>query len=93
MMNERFRQLYDTAMVAAGKEKQFETTHLHVAEKFAVLIIQECVDQCEQIATDADKKANSKLVTDAGRMLHEGMWGGAMNCSAQIREHFFGVEK
>jgi hypothetical protein len=61
--------------------------------EFVQLIIQECVDQCEQIATDADKKANSKLVTDAGRMLHEGMWGGAMNCSAQIREHFFGVEE
>lgn len=41
-MNERFRQLYDTALVAAGKEKQFETTHLDVAEKFAELILQEC---------------------------------------------------
>jgi hypothetical protein len=41
-MNERFRELYDTALVAAGKEKQFETTHLHVAEKFAELIVREC---------------------------------------------------
>jgi hypothetical protein len=41
-MNERFQQLYDTAMVAAGKENQFETTHLHVAEKFAELILEEC---------------------------------------------------
>lgn len=40
-MNERFRQLYDTALVAAGKENQFETTHLHVAEKFAELIVKE----------------------------------------------------
>jgi hypothetical protein len=61
--------------------------------RFAMLIIQECVDQCEQAVADADKKANSPLVTDAGRMLYEGMWGGAMNCSAQIREHFFGVEE
>jgi hypothetical protein len=41
-MNERIKELYDTALVAAGKEKQFETTHLHVAEKFAELIVQEC---------------------------------------------------
>ncbi len=41
-MNEKIRQLYDTALVAAGKENQFETTHLHVAEKFAELILQEC---------------------------------------------------
>jgi hypothetical protein len=41
-MNEKIRQLYDTAMVAAGKENQFETTHLHVAEKFAELILREC---------------------------------------------------
>jgi hypothetical protein len=42
MMNERIQQLYDTALVAAGKENQFETTHLDVAEKFAELILQEC---------------------------------------------------
>ena len=41
-MNEKIQQLYDTALVAAGKENQFETTHLHVAEKFAELILQEC---------------------------------------------------
>jgi hypothetical protein len=41
-MNEKLRQLYDTALVAAGKENQFQTTHLHVAEKFAELILQEC---------------------------------------------------
>jgi hypothetical protein len=34
----------------------------------------------------------SKFVTDAGRQLHEGMWGGAKNCAAGIKEHF-GVEE
>jgi hypothetical protein len=47
--------------------------------------------QCEQVATAADAKSKSKFVTDAGRMLHEGMWGGAKNCSGQIKQHF-GVE-
>jgi hypothetical protein len=60
--------------------------------KFAELIVRECVTQCEQVATDADAMAKSKFVTDAGRMLHEGMWGGAKNCGGQIKEHF-GVEE
>ena len=61
-------------------------------EKFAELIVRECVAQCEQVAADADVMADSKYVTDMGRQLHEGMWGGAKNCTAQIREHF-GVEE
>lgn len=43
-MNEKIQQIYDTALVAAGKEKQFETTHLDVAEKFAELILQKCAE-------------------------------------------------
>jgi hypothetical protein len=61
-------------------------------EKFAELIVQECIVQCEQVATAADAKSKSKFVTDDGRMLHEGMWGGAKNCSGQIKQHF-GVEE
>jgi hypothetical protein len=55
---------------------------------FAELIVQECITQCEQVATAADAKSKSKFVTDDGRMLHEGMWGGAKNCSGQIKQHF-----
>lgn len=40
-MNERIRELYETALVAAGKDKQFETTNLDVATKFAELIVKE----------------------------------------------------
>jgi hypothetical protein len=61
-------------------------------EKFAELIVQECITQCEQVATAADAKSKSKFVTDDGRMLHDGMWGGAKNCSGQIKQHF-GVEE
>jgi hypothetical protein len=57
-------------------------------EKFAKLIVRECIAQCEQVATAADAKSKSKFVTDDGRMLHEGMWGGAKNCSGQIKQHF-----
>jgi hypothetical protein len=61
-------------------------------ERLAELIVQECIAQCEQVATAADAKSKSKFVTDDGRMLHEGMWGGAKNCSGQIKQHF-GVEE
>ena len=57
-------------------------------EKFAKLIVQECIAQCEQVATAADAKSKSKFVTDDGRMPYEGMWGGAKNCSGQIKQHF-----
>jgi hypothetical protein len=57
-------------------------------KKFAELIVRECIAQCEQVATAADAKSKSKFVTDDGRMLHEGMWGGAKNCSGQIKQHF-----
>ena len=63
-----------------------------VLEKFAQLVVRECIDQCEQVAVSADAVSKSKFVTDAGRMLHEGMWGGAKNCSGQIKQHF-GVEE
>ena len=45
-MNNRIRELYETAIVAAGRENQFTTTNMNVAEKFAELIIDECLNQC-----------------------------------------------
>jgi hypothetical protein len=93
VMNERIRELAEQA-----NELDYETfdefNHKTVKhykfnkEKFAELIVRECIAQCEQVATDADAKSKSKFVTDDGRMLHEGMWGGAKNCSGQIKQHF-----
>ena len=86
-MNERI----DELMIEAGA--RFEFLHgVHYDDfqykEFAELIIRECMAQCEQVAADADAMTKSEFVTDAGRMLHEGMWGGAKNCSGQIKEHF-----
>ena len=36
----------------------------------------------------ADAVAKGSFVTDAGRMLHEGMWGGAKNSAARIKNRF-----
>lgn len=45
----------------------------------------ECAAICDEIAKNAREMADSKFVTEAGRQLHEGMWGGAFNCAASIR--------
>jgi hypothetical protein len=85
-MNERIKELAKQSLPA------FYLTNCPSAlEKFAELIVQECITQCEQVATDANAMTKSKFVTDAGLVLHEGAWGGAKNCSEQIKLHF-GVE-
>ena len=93
-MNERIQLLALQAgmgetKLGVGKIYQFYGDGL---ERFAELIVQECVAQCEQVAADADAMAESRFVTDMRRQLHEGRWSGAKNCTAQIREHF-GVEE
>jgi hypothetical protein len=42
-MNDRVKQLYETAIIATGKENRFTTTNIDVAERFAVLIVEECM--------------------------------------------------
>jgi hypothetical protein len=83
-MNERIQEL----MLLAGTDTSGKWMGVEHAERFAQLIVQECIAQCEQVATAADAKSKSKFVTDDGRMLHEGMSGGAKNCSGQIKQHF-----
>jgi hypothetical protein len=102
-MNERIRELalqageyvnsvYTPPVRSKTPDKIWEDGHVdwhtQFNQKFAELIVQECMAQCEQVATAADAKSKSKFVTDDGRMLHEGMWGGAKNCSGQIKQHF-----
>lgn len=92
-MNERIRELAEQAGAHFGEGLEFAVVfgELSDFEKFAELILQECVSQCEKVADQADKMAKSKFVTPEGRLLNEGIWGGATNCSALIKNHF-GVE-
>ena len=92
-MNERIKQLAEQAGLLQFVNGMTRYRQQHKLEKFAELIVKECLAQCEQVASEADAMTKSEFVTDAGRMLHEGMWGGAKNCSGQIKEHFFGVEE
>ena len=82
-MNERIEELE----AQCWEPKQYGPPWFN-SQKFAELIVRECITQCEQVATAADAKSKSKFATDDGRMLHEGMWGGAKFCSGQIKQHF-----
>lgn len=86
-MNERIKELAEQATQEFSPA--FERDKWQA--KFAELIVRECVEKCESVASDADFMTKSKFVTDGGRMLHEGMWGGATNCANEIRIHF-GIE-
>jgi hypothetical protein len=91
VMNKRIQELAEqaTTIVDMVGPQGYTSSYANFnKEKFAELIVRECIAQCEQVATDADAKSKSKFVTDDGRMLHEGMWGGAKNCSGQIKQHF-----
>jgi hypothetical protein len=87
-MNERIKLLAREAGLLAHNPDGPPTK----LEKFAELIVRECITQCEQVAIDANAMTKSKFVTNAGLVLHEGAWGGAKNCSEQIKQHF-GVEE
>ena len=95
-MNERIKELAKQA--ADQTSAAFESSNFRQSEwealfreKFAELIVEECISCCDEVANEADAMKNSKFVTDAGRMLHEGMWGGATNSAITIKNRF-GVE-
>jgi hypothetical protein len=91
-MNPRILELQHQAMslVLNGNDPDGDVEKMYIpaefTKKLAELIVRECVKSCEQVAADADAMAKSDFVTDAGRMLHQGAGGGAMNCSAEIKK-------
>ena len=84
-MNEKIREIADTARFVSGNEYP---TQDEVFEKFAQLIVQECANKCQELAADYAAVANSKFVTEGGKTLHNGMWGGATYCASEIKQHF-----
>lgn len=52
MNKEQIKELYNAALVSAGQEKQFGTTNLDVAERFAELIVAECIDAAIEAQAD-----------------------------------------
>lgn len=44
MNKQELEEMYEAALVNAGQEYGFSTTNLQVAEKFAELIVEKCID-------------------------------------------------
>ena len=83
-MNERIKEL----LAQAHSESTDIKDTNWIANRFAELIVKECIDCCNEVAQEADAMVKSNFVTDAGRMLHEGMWGGATNSGITIKNRF-----
>ena len=47
--------------------------------------LEDAAQACEELSVSYGSIANSGLFTDAGRTLHDGMYGGAHNCAAAIK--------
>ena len=84
-MNERLKQL----MLEAGYAAPEIAERAHVLAK---LIVKDCLQQCEQVRDDALTQKKSDFLTESGKLLYEGVFGGATNCGFAIQQHF-GVEE
>ncbi len=85
-MNERIRELWVEAAESKSGDSWAEQTAF--MEKFAQLIIQECMRQVEE---------QYKPVLEDEAMMKDTHWDGYVQCGVDsyvaIREHFFGVEE
>jgi hypothetical protein len=95
-MNELIQQLAVKAKLMAeediNRQISYNTELKAFAEKFAELIVRECLQQCERIRDDAYTQKKSEYLTESGRLIYEGVFGGATNCGFAIQQHF-GVEE
>ena len=105
-MNERIKELYNQSgglvRMYDGKLTYFPAYQKNVGdgnfefssfdpEKFAELIVKECLRKCEDIRSNALEQKSSEFLTEAGKTLYEGVFGGATNCGYSIQQHF-GIE-
>ena len=94
-MNEKIKQLWDNSIEEFSKQHQYATIMLPepLREKFAELIVRECVDICNQ-AILQNQDTLSKLGVDelAEKMIIHGSINQAQKLGKGIKEHF-GVEE
>ena len=83
-MNERFKELADEAFKGLGTNPVYATAMIYASkelEKFAELLVKECVTFCEHESND-----------DEHDEYDMGMWVKAQSIKTAIMEHF-GVDK
>ena len=93
-MNERIKSLLDRAEYQAQKhpgpdwEVYVEPSREQILEKFAELIVKECLKKVEE---------EYKPVLEDKEMMKDTHWDGYVQCGVDsyvaIREHFFGVQE
>lgn len=80
-MNERIKEL----MLEAG----YASLELALrAQLLASLIINACIKQCNITAEQCLKEHDNQYLTKEGKMLYQGMYGGAKSCVSVIGTHF-----
>jgi len=93
-MNERIRQLAEQAEIYAGElideGADYDQYPRYYTEKFAELIVRECVGLCETAAYAPRPALNPTPVEQYAFIIGEGNM--AVNLAKQIRKHF-GVEE
>jgi hypothetical protein len=84
-MNHKILKFAQEAGLISAEYNGFDRIELTQAEqKFAQLIINDCVQKCMEVAAHAEAIKNGEFATDSGKLLHEGMWGGAQSCARKI---------
>ena len=94
-MNENIKNLWDTALEEFSKQHQFATIMLPepLREKFAELIVRECVRECKQEWYDTNNDPELNAETDTRMIgIKIGIKQGSLKCISRIKEHF-GVEE
>jgi hypothetical protein len=92
-MNKRIQQLYDAALVSAGKDRQFETTNLDVVTKFAELIVNECIDQVAGTKIVGQFSGDEIVGLSESADKKYAQWNNALAIATMnVRDHF-GVEE
>jgi hypothetical protein len=96
MMNEQIKLLAEQAGFVLWKDEDYNPGDIidwssrydNELQKFSELLIAKCIEICNKVSQDADIKTKNKFLTEAGIVLHEGIWAGAKDCQCSIKNYF-----
>jgi hypothetical protein len=97
-MNEKIRQLAEQAGIGftlwddSGREMIDNYTPEECLEKFAELIVRECVKECQQEWYDLNNAPEVENESIRGAGIRVGQKNGVLKCISKIKKHF-GVEE
>ena len=94
-MNKKIKQLWNNSIEEFSKQHQYATIMLPepLREKFAELIVRECIRECKQEWYDTNNDPELNAETDTRMIgIKIGIKQGSLKCISRIKEHF-GVEE